>query len=43
MRLIKANSFLKIFLPKLAITYKIINGKIIINDFYKKVNFIAVY
>ena len=37
MRLIKPNSFLKIFLPNLAISYKKVNGKLNISGFYKKV------
>ena len=37
MRLIKSNSFLKIFLPNLAISYKKVNGKLNISGFYKKV------
>ena len=38
MILMKTNYFVKLFLPNLAITYKKINGRIIISGFYRKIN-----
>ena len=39
MRFIKKISFVNAILPKIGIRYKIINGKVIIMGFYKRIKF----